>query len=1492
MNRSGKQEQDLCIVCIGASAGGLEAIQEFFTNIVESAGMAFVVIQHFSSEYKSMLVELLQKGVSMKVCEAVQDAELEESAVYVIPNNKLMTIRGNRLLLSERVPDKMPNMAIDHFLFTLAAEKGAGAVAVVLSGTGADGTKGSQAVKEAGGLVLVQDPDTAAFNGMPVSAIVAGFIDYVLPPRSMPEEISIWMQEAPHTLWQQGKRGERHLKKIEELIHQQTELDFGPYKKSTILRRIAQRMGHLNLGELADYEQYLQSHPEEIEQLYHALLIGVTRFFRDQAAFDELTQKVLPAIVENKGEGEGVKIWVCACSTGEEAYSIAILFDQYLQRNGLYFDIKVFATDVDGKAVEIAARGSYPADAFADLPADFLEGYFTQDADQYTIIPRIRRQIVFARHNVFKDPPFIKNDLITCRNLLIYMNNPVQKKVLETFHFALKHKGFLFLGASENISPIRTYMEEISQQWKIFKKIKSRALSFIQPGDQGKDKTGAAQASKWGDAAGMQNKSAISLDFTSTLAEEFGFAGLYIDKNFCIREALGNYKRYLQLPDDKFDLSVLKMAPPDLARALHTAVYASWQDGKKIHMHNVEVGEGPTRRKISITVKPSLQNRTEYTFVALGEAMQTTEEATEDGTALVLEAQQAPAVFMLETELNETRYKLQKLEESFESSNEELQSTNEELLSSIEELQSLNEELHTLNGEHQLKIKELIDLNDDLNNYFRSSDIGQIFVDASMRIRKFNPAVTKTIQVSDADVGKDFSHVSTHLRDASVVADLETVINNATPVEKEVALRNGDTVLVRIIPYLRQDKKADGAIITLIDITAIKYLNSVLAGTFNSSLNAIMAFRVVRDSSNQITDFILSAANYASDALLNRPHEKALQLSMQNDFPHLCQHGLFDRYVQVVENNWTLHTEESVHPQKQELYYEIVAVKTPYGISIAFNDISEKKEAQDRLHKNYNELLIVKENLKKVNAEMEEKVLERTKDLSDKEERFRMVAKATNDTFWDWNLADSSMWWSENFTLVFGYEATPETLNRTFWSDHIHPDDSQQVKESIFSAINSNREQWSAEYRFQKADGSYAEILDRAYILKDEYQTPYRMLGSMLDVTNLKRAEAEASNSIAQKNFLAQAMPLSVWMASPDGKITFLNQQFSRYTGMDSAELMDVDWKAIVHPDDLPELTKAWHTALANRTDFAIEVRIKRKDDVYRWQLVRAKARVEDDNTLTFWVGTNTDIHAQKMATETMEQQVKERTQELQHSNRQLEESNHELQQYAYVASHDLKEPVRKINMFGNILKTKFLQDQDEKVRDYMDRIINSSMRMMRLIDDLLNFSNLSLTELFKPTDLNKTLQDILSDLELSIQEKNAVVEVSELPTIEAVPAQMRQVFQNLISNALKFSKPEVQPRIRVWAEFTEELSLSSPAVTEGPYCRMVVEDNGIGFDEIYLSKIFTLFQRLHSREFEGTGIGLAVVQKIISKHNGLISARSQENKGATFILVLPVKQE
>jgi two-component system CheB/CheR fusion protein len=370
-------------------------------------------------------------------------------------------------------------------------------------------------------------------------------------------------------------------------------------------------------------------------------------------------------------------------------------------------------------------------------------------------------------------------------------------------------------------------------------------------------------------------------------------------------------------------------------------------------------------------------------------------------------------------------------------------------------------------------------------------------------------------------------------------------------------------------------------------------------------------------------------------------------------------------------------------------------------------------------------------------------------------------------------------------------------------------------------------------------------------------------------------------------------MPLILWTAEPNGDINFVNQQFITYTGLSVETIKEKGWNSVVHPDDLPVWNDAWSVAIKNKKDFSTELRLKRSDDMYHWFLLRARAQKDGRGVAILWVGTSTDIHEQKTLAEVMEQRVMERTTALQKANQELESSNAELQQYAFVASHDLKEPLRKIHMFGNMMRERYHEKMEEKALDYLNRIINSSSRMTNLINDLLKFSRLSQVNFFEQVNLEVIIKEILSDLEVIIQEKNAIVNIGPLPVIEAVPGQLRQVFQNLLSNALKFSRKELQPIISITAARIKHKRFNSPADPEGPYACITITDNGIGFDEKYLDKIFVLFQRLHTKDkFEGTGIGLAVTRKIVDKHAGLITAHSREKEGATFTIILPVKQD
>ncbi|HEY0676732.1 MAG TPA: chemotaxis protein CheB, partial [Chitinophagaceae bacterium] len=1338
---TGNVQSGHSVVAIGASAGGLEAIHEFFDNVPENTNVSYIVVQHLSPDYKSLLVELVSKHTHMNVFEAEQDMTLQKNCVYVIPNNKLMTVSGGKLRLMDKVPDKAPNTAIDIFLNSLAEDKGPDAIAVILSGTGTDGTRGIEAIKNNGGLVLVQDPCTAKFDGMPNSAISSGNADMILAPELMPEEIYTHLQETPIHILNKGKIDENLLEEIFRLVYRQSGHDFHFYKTPTIIRRISRRMSHKGIKKLEHYVNYLRENPEECKNLCKDFLIGVTRFFRDPAAFEILYKDVFPNIVSQKKQGEVFKIWISACSTGEEAYSLAMMLDKYLNEKKLFFDVKIFATDIDETALEVASKGAYPDTIEKDIDPEILSAYFVKEGNHYHVNSHIRKQIVFAKHNIIKDPPFIKNDLVTCRNMLIYMSSILQKRVMATLHFSLNHGGYLWLGPSESVANLNETLEEINSKWKVYKKNGNYKAShneafYGRTMDYGRFPKEIRTERQQGFSKTTRD---ISAEFKEVLAEEFGYAAFYVDSNYEIKEATGNYKKYISLPEGRLHMNLLKMLPSELSISLNAAIRKAVNEQKKVSVKSVRV-KGKTRnRYISLIVKPGSKDVPDaLTLVIFGENKKERADHKPVDVPVNTDPELNKYIMDLEAELKETRGDLQMAIEGLETSNEELQSSNEELLSaneelqsSNEELQSLNEELHTLNTEHQLKIKELVELNDDMNNYFRSADVAQIFLDKSMTIRKFNPAAVKLINLIETDIGRPISHISTNLRYHNLLDDINQVIDTGKSFEKELRLTNGTNTLMRILPYLRQDKQTDGVVITFVDISALRERDNIIKGVFDSSPSAIMAFSAVRNENNQIIDFKWLATNYAADKLLGRNSGEYTGKFLKKEFPSVFENEFFEKYVNVVKSDTPLRFEYNYQMNGLNLWFEIVAIKMMDGLVVTLTDVSEKKEAEEKLKKNYSELMNVKENLRKLNLELEDKVNERTRELSLSEERFRLVTNATNESIWDWDLGKNKIWWSEAFFTLFNYQKENNRIyNSSFKFDRIHPDDRRRVTDSIHQVINSNGRQWSAEYRFAREDGTYARVLDRGYIIHDEFNTPYRMLGSMLDVTELRKAEAEVISNIEQRKFLAESMPLIVWTATPEGELNFLNKEFEKFTGTSVKDGQEWGWEKLIYPEDLPELNMRWHHALQHRKSFACEIRLRRYDGEYCWHIVKANPKKNNEGHLLLWVGTFSDIHQQKMANEVLEHRVKERTRELQQMNEDLESSNIELQQFASVASHDLKEPLRKIHMFSNLIKDKYFQDAEEGAISYLDRIINSSARMTTLVNDLLSFSRLSVNQL------------------------------------------------------------------------------------------------------------------------------------------------------------------
>jgi two-component system, chemotaxis family, CheB/CheR fusion protein len=1138
---------DHYLVGIGASAGGLEAIHKLFDHFPNNSSFSFVIIQHLSPDHKSLMAELLSKHTSMQVQEAEDDMFTRPNCIYVLPSGKQLTIEHGRLRLEEKTRNREPNFAIDLFFESIAKARGKLAIGIVLSGTGTDGTKGAKAIKKAGGMVVVQDPATAKFDGMPRSAIDAGFVDYVLPPESMPEEIMEYTRKIPlvTNLIEQDLKGEDEeiFKEILDLICAHTQTDFTNYKEATINRRIRKRMDHLRVKDMKSYLNFLHDNPSEIKKLCQEFFINVTSFFRDPEAFDILEQEVIPSILAGKGINEAVKVWVAACSTGEEVYSLAILFREAYDKLGQVPNIKLFATDIDQQAINEASKGSYPLSIAKQVSATRLEKFFVRKANRYCIHDDIRKLVVFAQHDLQKDPPYSKIDLITCRNMLIYLNSSLQNKVLSLFPYALNLGGYLVLGPSEHIGEMKSFFSEENRKWKVFKKIKeSKSIK------QTYGITDYSNQSGYQDhMARTKNSPMVQYNngFMDAVAEDFKVTGLYVDENYQLLHGIGDINRFLKFPDKRLHFNLLKMVPEELAVTLSVGIRKAIKQDRKVIARQIAVKLGKREQMVHVSIRPIVMEKGQpkVILILLQEMGEVAPLPKVTDLSFVSDTDYYQQLTSLETELKDARESLQLTVQDLSTANEELQSTNEELMSSNEELQSsneemqsLNEELHTVNSEHQLKIKELLELNEDLDNYIRSSNVGQLFVDHFLVIRKFTPSIDGLINIIESDLGRPIHHLSHNLKYNRLIEDIKKVNNTSAEIEQEVETTDGKFYLMRILPYLKHDGNKDGVVVSFVDVTTSKTLSNVVQGVLNSSLNSIMAFRAVRNEDEEITDFAWTMLNSKTESMIGQSQAELLNSSVLQAMPFLKKSGLFRKFIKVMESDQAIHMEQQLEVKGEKAWFEIGAVKMGDGITVTMANITEKKTSEDKVLMAYEELKVAEENLIKLNNELEVRVRERTRALASSEERFRMVSMATNDVVWDWDLVNNEIWWSDNLKTLLGYENEEMGQGMEGWLKLVHPDERDEVINGINKAINNGKDQWSGEYRLQKYDGSYAYVSNRAYIMHNEYQMPYRVLGSFIDLTNLKNTQEELQQTNEHLLRVIEDLDTFVYTASHDLK--------------------------------------------------------------------------------------------------------------------------------------------------------------------------------------------------------------------------------------------------------------------------------------------------------------------------------------------------------------------
>jgi len=1085
-SKSIEQKDSFYIIGIGTSAGGLETLRRFFNNIPVGFGHSFVIIQHLSPDYKSLMSELLAQNTSMPIHEAQDGMQVNRSNVYLIPPKKNLTIKDGILKLGDKPSRNQLNLPIDIFFKSLALDKKDNAFGIILSGTGSDGSQGIRYINDKDGFVMVEAPETSKFDGMPRSAIATGLADCIKPAEELADEL-VRILSVPDT---RLRNAEKEVLKREDAIHRilymierNNGVNFSQYKLPTIARRITRRMMLLNSPKVNDYLNYLHENNHEINLLYKDLLIGVTRFFRDAEAFEILSQKVIPEIVDNKSEGEAIKVWVSGCSTGEEAYSLAILFQEYFDQSGKLHPVKIFATDIAKDSLEKASRGVYPEAIAADVNPSRLKNFFIHKNNQFQISGDIRKMLIFSQHNLLKDPPFTKVDFASCRNLLIYIRSDIQKHALESLHYGLNPGGFLFLGASEALGDLLRYFDEIDRHNHIYKNIQSisrlnhSALSYQDSlrhrpviNSQAPIKT-STKDQRFNDV------------INDVLHKELGAASVIINEAFEVLNGAGDYKKFLDLPSEKFSLNLLKMVPSALATVLSSVVRKANKEQKRVYYKGFELTSKQAIHIIDILIQP----------FGLGEGQQGLslvlfcEMDVQHHEDIVLNTEEPSSIYDtrisdLESELKDTKENLQATLEEVETSNEELQAANEELLASNEELQStneelqsLNEELHTVNAEFQSKIRELTELNNDVENLLKSTNIGTIFLNREMCIRKFTPSIIDQFNLIEGDIGRPIDNFTNKLQDVSnksIMIDAAEVMKNGQPITREIQLKDGSWFLKRLHPFVDELGEIDGVVITFTNITELKQAKKDIE-LLEQKWRSILV---------QSPNYVFTIDNKGCYSYINRPFADKSVTDLMGTKAHFFA------------------AEEDQEQLKETIQY---ALKEGASTQIEVTGAADGK---------YYNLNISTQHLnnKRVGLVCEATDFSYRKGVEQERERLianlELAQKMAQMGYYDLNLRTNKNETSENFRNMFGIKEKHISLKK--YHSFVHKDDYQDYIKAFDQAINSKKN-FELEYRIVTGNKELMYVRNRGYVHYDKDNKPSKLIGLIQNISQIKQIQNE-----------------------------------------------------------------------------------------------------------------------------------------------------------------------------------------------------------------------------------------------------------------------------------------------------------------------------------------------------------------------------------------------
>lgn len=1482
------------IVAIGASAGGLDPFERFFDAMPPNSGLAFVVIQHLSPNFKSMMDELLARHSDMAIHRIEQDTVIEPNAIYLNQARLTPTLSNGAFKIVDTSDSVNPNLPINTFFESLARERGTQAIGVVLSGTGSDGTKGCQAIKNVGGTVLVQEPTSAKFDGMPNSVINKKLADVIAEPERLAQLVLSHTQgEAIRSPATDATQFQSPMEYIFSLIVERYGTDFRCYKPATIERRIRRRYEMCGLNNYQDYADFLSSDKDEMAQLYNDLLIDVTAFFRDGEAFEVLSEKVIAEIGARMSETNQVRIWVPACSSGEEPYSIAMLLADYAMQNNVPLNAKILATDIHNRSLEAASAGVYPEESMKSISSERVGRYFEKRGSYYHISPEIRRLVVFTTHSLFRDPPFTRMDLVSCRNMLIYFKDPAQNKAMALFHFALNKKGYLFLGPSETIGQLGKEFDMVDQRWRIYQK--KRDIRLIesttvlrtengQPAGQNPFPPSLPRAALRDIPAPRPESRRAFNDALQALLLEYAPPGFVTNRDGQLVHTFGDAGQFISIQQGGFTQNIVDLVIPELKLALSaglertktqislpfnrrtTMIDANGQTvGVTLKIEGLPDSTGMVDFQL-ITIQPDAEPRPADSAESVGYMLD------EEATSMLQQR-----VRELERDLSSTEESLQTTIEELETSNEELQATNEELMASNEELQSTNEELHSVNeelytvsAEHQRKIEELTDLTNDMDQLLKSTEIGTIFLDTELRIRRFTPAATNTFNLIAQDISRPFEHITHNFDEDIIFGMLNDVRENGETVEQELQVKDNH-YLVRILPYQPMKNGELELVITIIDITEIREANNrtaTMAEFYQSVLGDIGDY-VIRWRAE---DNALTFCNQAYAASLNRtPAEMlgmdALESLTDEERPIILK---WLEALQPGQMDWFRRqtTDQFGMPMFRE--HCVRAIPDENG------DIFEYQTTSRDITKEIKYL------------ESLEALIDRNQfaadDLSARLEEFvssgcdflglehGLLAHRTGDL-----METVSYYGPASATFPVGQTAKLQnSLNAI-------PGETDGIVHAFDMTTASFAKHTSVKIHSPTGFIGAPVFRDNVYygsvcFFSTQAPRPNAFSSSEIGFVMLLarwmgyKIERQAQLELVHKNeqelnFIFDNIPVRIWYKDDKNRILRLNQTAADSMGVsvDTAQGADTydlfpEMAKKYHDDDLAVLNsgKPLHGIIEEYTPLGAE----------RGWVSTDKIPFEDlgDGDRNLLV-VSTDVTSLKRQELT-----------LQKLNLDLEQANDGLRQFAYVASHDLQEPLRKIRQFGELLQESYRKKLDEEGRYFLSVVSDSATRMSELISDLLAYSKTSYRE-FQRDEIN--LKELIfvckGNLQLLIDQADGKVTSYKLPSISGDTTMLEQLFTNLIGNAIKYRAPGRPARVKITARTTKKA------------LKILVTDNGIGMDEKYIERIFDPFARLQNdQDQRGSGIGLAICKSVCERHGWEISVSSVLGEGSVFTISIP----